>query len=620
MKKIFVLICILCSVKMLSARSSLITLSGLNVSDLNTEQRSRYDKLNGLNLHVAGGLHLVTTSVPPQIEKDNAVTLNLPFLPCGSITFAASNVAFKDADNFSWSGKTIREKNSTCASGEMILQKNQGLFISNFTIDHFNYELYDLTGGVQLLLETNMGTDAKVECGTVTEGPMTPMDVTEGPCANIVTKVLILYSNTTMDLTTDVIGKANLAMQQTNEIWTNSGVNNYLSVAGIVKIDWNHYSTSQDELDNFSNSAYIQSLRDIYNAEIVVLLGPSYGTVFGQARFGGTYDDAYAVVNVAYATNGRYTFAHELNHLFGARHDIDNDPDPIPGGTAHGKWFYSGVLGLFHPRFTLMATPTANKVRIMHLSNPTIKYAGVYTGDWDKNNANQVSLMKNDVANFRNDPPLPFSASINMVNPLYCETNGTATALPTCGTPPYQYQWYTTSYPIGSSSWQTLGTTQSIGTYIPVSSYGLYSRAYKVVVTDAGSNVATVIKYSHSYCEEQQTWEPVEPFLAEGSNSGTNQPIVVENSSVGVSDRPKAKISPNPNKGEFNLELTGFVQEEVVIFLVDISGKMVTKLHDGVINGNQVIPVILDQKIAKGIYFVKIKGTATNLSKKVILN
>jgi len=566
-------------------------------------------------LHIEGGLHLVSTGDVPKIENGNSITLSLPFLPCPSITFAASTVELTDGNNFSWAGRTIQHQDSLCASGDIIIQKNEGLIIGQFTIDDNSYELFDLTGGVQLLIASSLDLKGRLECATPPSITGTPPTVIGGPCENIKTKVLILYTNSTLDNTTDIIGTANLAVTQTNQIWANSEINNSLSIAGIVKLDsWTHAPGTSAEVNNLKIDPFISYLRDdVYKAEIVVLLGPSYNDAYGVvADIGGVKANAFAVVNVSTATNGRYTFAHEVNHLFGGRHD--NDPDP---GTAHGRTFHTGFLNMFNKRFTLMCNLPEKKTRLTHVSNPDVNFAGEATGSSNENNAAKVNQMKNYVAAFYPDAPLSLYAQMSINNPQPCNTNGSASVTTKCGMGPYSYKWYSTNNPL-NGAWQLVGTTQSIATFIPLSSYGSYSKAYKVVVTDALSNTVTYIKYSQSYCTEPQIWEPIDPNSVEGMNNNV-QLADNRNEFLSIGAVPKANIYPNPNTGQFTMELMGFGNEHVEISIVDLTGKYIVSLYKGDINGAKVIAAVIPEKLSKGIYFVKVKGK-TNLTQKLILN
>src|SRR5690606_17234090 len=76
------------------------------------------------------------------------------------------------------------------------------------------------------------------------------------------------------------------------------------------------------DVENLHNNATAQNLRNQFEADLVVLLtnGAWYGGFVGLAEaFGPAEDDAYAIVQVLHATSS-LTFAHEVGHLMGGKH------------------------------------------------------------------------------------------------------------------------------------------------------------------------------------------------------------------------------------------------------------------------------------------------------------
>jgi hypothetical protein len=125
--------------------------------------------------------------------------------------------------------------------------------------------------------------------------------------------------------------------------------------------------------------ASIPNLRGLYGGDVAVLLvAPGFlpGNANGQAfEINVPADEAFCVVNYDQAAAaGAWTFAHEIGHLQGCRHDRGDDRCDEPYAYGHGYKFNVGG----NPFRTMMAI--GNEPRIQHWSNPNVFYQGVATG------------------------------------------------------------------------------------------------------------------------------------------------------------------------------------------------------------------------------------------------
>jgi hypothetical protein len=349
-------------------------------------------------------------------------------------------------------------------------------------------------------------------------------------------------------------------------------------------------------LDYLASSGAIQTLRDAYRAEIVVMLTADwYGYVFGIAKkVEGLKSDAFCIIDITEATNSRRTFAHEVSHIFGARHD--DDPDP---GTAHGRSFVSPACYYCGTRFTLMSQLNLGLSRIDYISNPSIYLGGAATGTATRNNAAKINSMKNYVAAFYNDPPSSLSVDFSYVALGDCVSNGSATAIAKCGRGTYTYKWYTVNYP--NPNWVYVGSGTNIQTYVlPISTYN--SQPYKVVVTDALGQTATKTKMISSYC-------PLDHY-------GTSNPYSAKSVSNSAKENTLT-LYPNPATHIVTIKLKTMADDMATIELLDIAGKAITTLFKGAVEkGVTEIPVNLDQH-AKGMYFIQVKGNNFKKTEKL---
>lgn len=210
------------------------------------------------------------------------------------------------------------------------------------------------------------------------------MAATSTPVIN----VLVVYTQAVEDNNANITNLVNSCISSANTSFSNSNMtsNVQLELAGAVKVNYTesgYVETDKDRLIT-ANDGYMDnifSLRDQYYADVVVLLVDydSYGYAGIAADIEATSEYAYCVVVDDYAV-GNYTFAHEIGHLIGARHD--NDPAGSPRAYAHG---YSYKPGKWR---TIMAVQDPDLLtRINYWSSPLNQYNNVAMGtaDWNDN-------------------------------------------------------------------------------------------------------------------------------------------------------------------------------------------------------------------------------------------
>lgn len=175
----------------------------------------------------------------------------------------------------------------------------------------------------------------------------------------------------------------NLAVAQTNQIYANSRITPRLHLVYVGEVNYNTSGSHRFDLERLTGltDGYmdeIHALRDRYGADLVNLWveGGDYCGV-GWIRAQAT--SAFSVVARACAEN-TVTFAHELGHNFGARHDwyVDSYVD-TPS-------YNKGYVNLAQSWLSVMAyydqcyAAGVNCRPILYFSNPDILYNGVPTG------------------------------------------------------------------------------------------------------------------------------------------------------------------------------------------------------------------------------------------------
>jgi len=225
--------------------------------------------------------------------------------------------------------------------------------------------------------------------------------------------VMVLFSNQAAAATSNMQALAQGSIQSSNDSFSNSaaGVSFNLvhyqqvsySESGSVATDHGRLlGTSDGYMDN------IHSLRDQYGADVVVLVVSNDLSYCGTSGNIGVGSSQAFAVTVDDCAIGNYTFAHEIGHLAGARHDTD--PNTSPYAYGHGFRYDPGYWR------TVMAVYDSQVNRIPYWSNPDKYYGGIAMGSTSrKDNARVWDERAATMAAFRTPPtPAPVPPSITM--------------------------------------------------------------------------------------------------------------------------------------------------------------------------------------------------------------
>ncbi len=221
-----------------------------------------------------------------------------------------------------------------------------------------------------------------------------------------VQNVLVAYTEEAAREAGDISSLIQLAIDQTNQSYRNSNVSLRLQLVHTYQTDYNEIGTTTDlSRFTYSGDGYmdeVHALRDSFHADIAILFvnnGNGYaGVAWVNCNVNPKY--GFGVVLHQYAT-GNYTFAHEVGHIQGARHNPEEDPETYPFPYGHG------YLNTRHGWRTIMSYNSTDCsgsycTRILYWSNPGITYEGAATGTASThNNARVLNETANSVANFR---------------------------------------------------------------------------------------------------------------------------------------------------------------------------------------------------------------------------
>jgi hypothetical protein len=208
------------------------------------------------------------------------------------------------------------------------------------------------------------------------------------------------YTQRVASVSGDINGLINLAVAESNQGYTNSGVQITMQLAAKSQVTYTETGNFDTDLARYRGTSdgymdAIHSQRNSTTADVAVLIvnGSAY---CGIGYMNVTASSAFTVVARTCAT-GYYSFAHEIGHNFGANHDPAN-ASGSPYAYGHG---YQRPANGWR---TIMAYACsgASCTRINFWSNPNKTYGGVAMGTAaTNNNARVLTERKATVAAFR---------------------------------------------------------------------------------------------------------------------------------------------------------------------------------------------------------------------------
>ncbi len=248
------------------------------------------------------------------------------------------------------------------------------------------------------------------------------------PDDNCNIRALILY-------TTDADNSLNMQLisqgmvDETNLAYIQSQVNFRMELARSTNVTYTEVNTEsvqtaygvtsyiQDDLIRVRNGTNgfgnIPTLRNLYKADVVALIrgsglggnpgffGQAYGVPTGS--FDPIQENAFVLIgnsNLTSLIGGRFTFAHEIAHVQGARHDNHSaTPNYARGYVINNT--SNGIRTIMATNQSTNCTISNSGCRINFFSNPNVIYGGQYIGTATNNNVRRLNETANIVRNFR---------------------------------------------------------------------------------------------------------------------------------------------------------------------------------------------------------------------------
>ncbi|MEO6283277.1 MAG: M12 family metallo-peptidase [Dyadobacter sp.] len=542
-------------------------------------------------------------------QRDGILALDIPGKQ-NPIIAEASHVEYQSETDYEWIGKTDEDR------GTVIIISKAGRVCAHISTPEGVYEIFPAPGGLYCLQEIDMTAAGDVGCVTTgggRSGGRMNAGATEThyeddiksqsnakmqPCQPLVNpRVLVLYTPNALALAGSIQAisdQANLSIAQFNSCIYNSGItsNAVLTLAGVVLLNFieKDNSMTQDVTDLPGNVS-AQNLRNQYQADLIVLYtNGGYGARGATAEPFNNNSTAYSIVQILNSVTNK-TFAHEVGHIYGCRHDNESGNPQY----AQGYNIKNG-LGIVIDRTVMSNNTNDGSNRLLNFSNPNISVGGKPTGtNADNNNSKRVGETHIGVGNFRPNPNPPFVAYLD--GPTYVTTQGGKNYELTysCGNAPYSFVW---EYSYDGINYTTSNITTDIFTWYFYQNQKIYLKG-----TVVGNGQATTAFIAI-------TAQMPSPY----------KKGVLEENSIGF-DNTTLNAAPNPGSKLMHISYNLKTEAQVRLEIANQAGQIVATL-------------VLDEKetkgfhshewitnnIATGSYFIHLKAGQFQESKQVVVS
>ncbi len=571
--------------------SSLIYDAGKGYSDLLYSEQVRYNLLTDTTY--AAAAYIVRMRDPETVQDYGAMVVDLPWDSRAAFLIARE---VEPLDNgYSWYGQVWFDSLGMDTLdhhviGYLYLVKTDTFYTATLNLDDKTYSLRHLGRDLYIVTEFNEAADKG--CVTIDslagdvsiyyeEEQDTVVSRNTRSCQ---VRVLALYT----DAARDVMGgdaaarrEIELSIRSANTALRNSAISP--NEIRLVLVGTEHYdefvetngiSLGDEFRDNFipildDPNSDLQTLRDNVFADIVVVFtNGNWTDASGAAIRLAMPEKAAGLVNIRGA-NETLRAAHEIGHLFGCRHDIVNDNE---GEFEHGHEFRAGggFLGLFQRvRRTVLAVPAGNK-RILHYSNPRIRFMGKKTGVEDlADNARMINGTGCIVAGYRTGESQPISMYFNAPHVSCFCGYVTVSAVASCPEPvTFTYHW---SYSYDGFTYTTpaLGISSFVAS-MPCEGLSLNPAEgifVRVTVTASNSETITRTTYIEGSYTADDKGLPCALHRPSGEDLITDAPDLI-------------RLQPNPVADELEIIFTGKVgTDRTAMAIYDAKGNYVQPIR-----------------------------------------
>jgi Secretion system C-terminal sorting domain/Metallo-peptidase family M12B Reprolysin-like len=546
--------------------------------------------------------------------EDNHVSFNIP----NSLKTAKAKVRKRERtkdNDYKFYG-TIESENQGLL-GEIQLIKENDLVFGTMAFEDKTYRIYGIDKNISAVLSFDKSS-IKGSCGHENNSSTTktnvPNENTNEPnrinaCQEPRIRTLILFSQAADDIDPNINQTAATCIDQYNNILSNSGITVQearMVLAGtqlLPNFAENSFNINND-VDDLLASGAANNLRNLANADMVILLTDGNYQLFlpqGTFTVWGAVDEnaipaedfnAYAIVEAdAAVTSGNYTFAHEVAHLLGGRHNNDTE------GPAYVHAFGFRLFNAsFIPRFnTILHQKQIGALEIPFYANPNVSITTPIGNANCCNVTRRITEIAPNISQFRGAPNI---LTTSIIGQNFISNYGTYNYEPdiTCGNGPYTTTWEV-SYNNQSFTQVVANDGQLQLNFYPGSSTSNTSSIdIRMTVTSNDGQVST-------------------SFLTLSINILGNPMITPKGNNGGIMN-----LYPNPANSKMGIDYVLESESDVNIILYDNQGKPIKIVQQSKESKGYHQIEIDTKELNSGLYICKIETERGSETKKLFIN
>ena len=324
-------------------------------------------------------------------------SLKLNIIPGMDVTAVRNRVSSDGTGSYRWSG-TLSAKQSSVAGADVLspqktgtatLTISEGEIIGRISVGRDVYTITPLENGYHAITRVDQSKlppehPSSYLPATGVLAPISLLPSASSPMgdapSNLVHVAVAISKSVADTLVVSPARYASSLVDTVNSAFENSGVDGRLAFSGARVFDYSEVSFDTDiekfikhEAAPFSEIAI---WRKQAHAEVLVVITSLRDYCGLAGAILANFDTAVALVSGDCALSN-LSFAHEVGHLFGARHNPEEDSSALPFAWGHGR--------LFSEYRTIMAYPGASCAspcpRIPWYGGPEVIYQGAPLGN-----------------------------------------------------------------------------------------------------------------------------------------------------------------------------------------------------------------------------------------------
>lgn len=329
------------------------------------------------------------------LTKDS-IKINLPDLDL-NIYVQKIKYVTRDTNKYSWFGEITKMQGTT------VLVINEKNVTGSITFNDKLYSIKPLGNGLHVLLEVDQSKFPKEHppefeyikqqqnvFSPDSDTILTEFDIKESKTSHVIT-VIVAYTDAVNSAVFDINDLIQLAIDETNYSYLRSGVKIELELVHSYEVNYTESGSFNTDLTRFREDGdnrmdEIHDLRNSYNGDVAILIIDNNLSCGLASEILAKESTAFAVVHYDCAT-GYYSFAHEIGHLQGARHNPEEDNHILPFRYGHGYYYEP-----HHWRTIMSYQCPTYCTRLCNWSSPYVYYGGKWylskngIGQWSEIN------------------------------------------------------------------------------------------------------------------------------------------------------------------------------------------------------------------------------------------